>query len=221
MFVRTMAAAMKSFHLLPGADAYATRLAAVFHVSLARYFYARQYLRSCAEGVKFVMLCDGRDVLLQADPFKELRAGELWTGAEDRAIGDCGINSRWIREVYGETVLCDMARETIFCSGVNIGSRERIATYLDAMCAEMAELLPKIAFSGAYDQPIHNRLVRQGAVGEVSFSANGDSLIATLEHSDMSAFCVTEDGLLLTRDGERVRIVHQYDRKPGLAQSHE
>lgn len=163
------------------------------------------------------MLCDSRDVVLQANPFDRMPRG-LATGAEERLIGECSLNSRWIERVYGRQVLETLAPERILCSGVTLGSREAILRYLDDMCTEITQLLSVTAFTGALDQAVHNKLLHGGRLRSLQLLENGCDQLATLHYSSPLKWKFDPQGKLLADSGKPVAIVHQYDRHSSIAE---
>lgn len=183
------------------------------HVALARYFYALILLEENSS--EYVLLCDSRDVVFQRNPFKGAD-GRLVTGEEAIKIMDCPINSRWIRKVYGKSMVERLGRHRVLCSGVTYGPWETARKYLEAMVTETARLAPALYFQDGYDQAIHNKLLRIDTPTPLRISACGTRHVATLHYSKIREFRIDPEAGLLTTEGEPVAIVHQYDRHPKL-----
>lgn len=183
------------------------------HIALARYVYALSLLRK--DSSDFALVSDSRDVVFQSNPFEGI--GEcLVTGEEPISIGACPINSGWMRTVYGQPMLDQLAAWPVLCSGVTLGPLPILRQYLSAMVAEMMRLAPQLYFTAGYDQAIHNKLLRLAAPAPLRISPNGLRHIATLHYSKLDEFQFDPEAGLLTRDGHPVSIVHQYERDPAM-----
>lgn len=86
-------------------------------------------LRDWAEGqkdVRFIIHCDVRDVVIQADPspFMEQQASKLWGASEFILYRDEFCNPEWIRKLYGEETLATLQNEEVVCAGTIAGEFE-------------------------------------------------------------------------------------------------
>lgn len=187
------------------------------HIALKRYFIALDVVRNHKNSVANVLLADSRDVLLQADPF-ELVKDEVVSGLESErmTIGKCATNSNWIKQIYGKEGLSKLENQRIICSGVSLGSVDKIEEYLVEMCREMEDKLPKIASSDSIDQGIHNYLSNIGRI-TISTVDNREGFIATLGYEDPTVFEKDEKTKMIRVYDKFPAVVHQYDRHPSLA----
>jgi hypothetical protein len=200
-------------------DSIERRATYLLNVTIARYFFAKHYLSRVASQHDHVLICDGRDVVFQRDPFTDLPQG-IVTGEESGHGKDQEGNCYWMSHLYGDdpSVPADsLLEQKVVCSGVTLGDTASMQRYLDAMCAEFMEKLPRLVHQIYMDQAVHIMLIRSGRIPGVHLSPNGDDRIATLATSDLSEFTVAPSGSLLARNGEPVAIVHQYDRHAALA----
>jgi hypothetical protein len=185
------------------------------HIMLERFFLAHEILRAHRHLLDNVLLTDSRDVILQRDPFAAFN-GNLVSGLEEKTIGDCPINSRWIQDVYGNRVHAELSDRPVVCAGVTLGSARAVEEYLLEMCREIWRRLPKVALIAQYDQGIHNYLIHRDRI-KVELADNRSGLIATLHYEDPAS--IATDGLegVITVHGKAPAIVHQYDRHRHLA----
>lgn len=180
------------------------------HITLERFFSAREFLARDGQGVSNLMIADGRDVLIQSDPFDG--CGEtIVTGEEGVTMGTCLTNSGWYRDLYGAKEMGKVRKQLVLCSGVTLGSARRMAAYLEAMEREIWARASRIRGRGYFDQAIHNWVLRSG---EVDFEASPVSggLIATLGYPGSSRVAWGPDRKSVLVDETIPPVVHQYDR---------
>jgi hypothetical protein len=191
-------------------------VAELLHIAFARYFFANEYLASSEMAIENVLISDSRDVIFQRNPF-DLIPGGLVTGLEDGRIIEEDYNRNWIRELYGEIELGRLGSNRIICSGVTLGPRTLMTEYLTTICDEIENQLKTCMLNKIFDQGVHNYIIRKGRLPGITLAQNGDRTIATLGISDMTNFKISESHGLLNLSGEKIAIVHQYDRKPDVS----
>lgn len=180
-------------------------------IALERYFIARDLLKAHGAAFSNVLLTDSRDVLFQGDPFS-LTGDGLLSGLENRPIGQCPHNSKWIKHLYGAAALEKMSTRSIICSGVTLGPTRSVQTYLEQMCAEIWKFLPTVSFYGGYDQGMHNALIFEKRI-PFTLVENALGQIATLGYeAPENLFADAKRGLLQVRQNDPV-IVHQFNRR--------
>jgi hypothetical protein len=192
------------------------RLAAsAYTVILARFFLYLSYVLAIPPSARpsHIILSDVRDVIFQRNP-SELTSAvpHLAVGLEGPTIGQCTMNSEWVRSSYGPDVLKSMSAAPISCAGVTIGTYTAIREYLTAMVEQLL-VVPSADFLGP-DQAAHNYLLHQGLLPRCQRLENGSSAILTL--SARSSVDLDESGTVLNADGSVPTIVHQFDRHPDL-----
>ena len=195
------------------------RAAYLLNITCSRYFLARRFLLQYPETYDQIMLTDSRDVIFQSDPFADLPPG-ITTGLESTLVRDQTANLQWLQHLYGDDPafpMVEIISHHVICSGVTLGPAQAIEKYLELICAEFMDKLPRMVHTPYLDQGAHNALIRTGKIEVARLSANGDDSIATIGTSDLSEFTRSPTGALLSTSGEPVRIVHQYDRHPQLA----
>lgn len=196
------------------------RAAYLLNITCSRYLLARQFMQQSLGHYEYVMLADSRDVIFQSDPFEGLPIG-LNTGVESVLVKDQPGNIGWLKLLYGDDPGFPMERvlnQNVICSGVTLGDVNSVTAYLEKLCAEFMEKLPRMIHTPYLDQGGHIGLIRRGQIENARLTTNGEEYIATVGTSDLSEFTFDGEGRLLAKDGCPVRIVHQYDRHPFLAQ---
>ncbi len=196
------------------------RAAYLLNITCMRYFLARQFLLQVADRYDNVMLADSRDVVFQRDPFAGLPAG-LTTGLESGIVRDQSNNCEWLRHLFGDNPsfpMADVLAEKVICSGVTLGDTASVAAYLERLCAEFMDKLPRMIHQPYLDQGVHIGLLRTGQIPGARLTSNGEDCIATLCTSDLSEFNLEPTGAVLAANGLPVSIVHQYDRHLGLSE---
>jgi len=174
-----------------------------------RYFAYREFLNE-KPNIENGFLTDSRDVIFQGSPFSN-DSGHLYLYTEPVNIGECQINSRWIRKYYGESFLFQTKDCPVLCSGTTLGSYSRLRKYVEAMCSEIdLQLNQEKTYSWGADQAIHNYLFYAGKLPEAEIREHGSSEVLTLHHE--KKFLFNEKGFLLNYDGTEARVIHQYDR---------
>jgi hypothetical protein len=174
-----------------------------------RYFFFNEYLKRKIEFEK-VMISDIRDVLFQGNPFESslLDSFDFLYPLEERSIGTCSNNSRWIRERYGAGVLRELRGTIVSCCGTVLGERSAMVEYVQKMCDHLAGAPTTFGI----DQGVHNYIVNKSPVRNQAPLLNGLSDIFTLHYTEASCHRFNEKGLLLNYNNTIPRIVHQYDR---------
>lgn len=178
-----------------------------------RFFIALQIVKQNKKNLSAVLVTDSRDVVFQGNPFEALESNleVSISGIEGRTIGKCPFNSSWIEMIYGKKVLEKMIDHRIVCAGVTIGSVEAVENYLQAMCQEFWDYLPKVYSTTAYDQGIHNYLNYSNKYKHQD-TDNDQGIIATLGYCDKDSIVIDRTKNLLRVYDKYPAIVHQYDR---------
>lgn len=169
-----------------------------------------------------VMFVDARDTVFQSDIFSHMRNGEglyVFQEQRPRTISECGWNSGWVKDCYGDAGLAKVGRSVISCSGTTLGSWKDVLAYIDAMADALED--SKCERNGI-DQGIHNYLVYSGellkpAGGQVEamhIIPNEEGFIATVQ--SMPSLRMDRSGRVVNEEGGVVAAVHQYDRSQML-----
>ena len=184
------------------------------HITLERFFSAQDFLRAKMGPEDALMISDGRDVVLQADPFCQI-GDRLSTGQEETMVEKCPTNSGWIRDLYGDSVALNLSPKPILCSGVSLGKRKPMQDYLEAMSREIWRLFPRIGVRGYFDQAVHNWVIH-GLGHPVEPTLSEQGRIATLGLMAPHRIAWDESQSSVAVYGKTPAIVHQYDRHPAM-----
>lgn len=76
--------------------------------------------------IRFIIHCDVRDVVVQADPspYMEQQASKLWGASEFILYRDEFCNPEWIKKLYGQETLDTLQNEEVICAGTIAGEFE-------------------------------------------------------------------------------------------------
>lgn len=179
-----------------------------------RYKHYYDVLQGIAPDADQIFLSDLRDVLFQVDPFAPTVAElEVFLEAFSVQVTEEPFNRRWLRALYGETVVSDLRGSSASCSGTVIGRRDGILHYLKEMqCA----ITWRRRLLGNHDQGVHNYLLRTGRLGSPLVVENGHGRVLTM--GVMAQVIRGPDGTILNTDGTVPAVLHQYDRDPPRAE---
>jgi hypothetical protein len=173
-------------------------------------------------------MIDVRDSFFQSDPFAIIPQKEsafyVYKGVESIQISQCGWNGGWVRDCFGEQILRDIGHNNIICSGVSIGTMDSVYEYLKLMddilmgkkksTLSQQSLFPQCERNGV-DQGIHNVLVHKGMIKNLKIFSQRDSQVVNLQ----AKTAIVNGKLVLNANGDKVAVVHQYDRYPELQKS--
>lgn len=204
------------FHLIPELDEYKD-------INCYRYRYYYDYLVSIDNEFDYVMLSDSRDVYFQRDisryPFDaEI---DLFLAEEEKLIGDCGINSGWIADLFGNPVLEELKQQPVLCSGTTIGKVTAIKDYLTLMTRHVTrvedEFHCRFGNLGGIDQGIHNYIYYRNQLADLSIRTmhNTDNLFYTIGHvasDDKDRRFLNDESQFINSNGELCYCIHQFDR---------
>ncbi|HZY37868.1 MAG TPA: hypothetical protein VFE53_14520 [Mucilaginibacter sp.] len=201
-----------------GADKIArlSRYVKKFHlISGSRYCFYYDYLLENKDKYHYVLLTDVRDVVFQADPFKDLdRADILNFYEEENTIANSFYTSYWIKHAFGKRALGTITEKMSICSGTTIGSVNRILKYLETMIATQARITAGLTGLGGFDQGVHNYLIYNNYFPGSRITTNTDAEVATLGESTSIWF--NDENELVNRDKKVIPVVHQFDRFPEM-----
>lgn len=160
--------------------------------------------------VENILTSDVRDVVFQGNPFDHFTDAELEFSTEPLKIGECvEHNALWIKNIYGDDVLEEVKDNWILCAGVVGGKKSGILRLCDLLIEEGERLkaINRLTFT---DQASLNVLYGQGKCPTGTLHLTGDDVMATMHHAKTLTF--DRQGFLLSNNGNRIAMVHQYDR---------
>ena len=134
--------------------------------------------------------------------------------AKPRTIAECGWNSGWVKDCFGDAGLKEVGARVISCSGTSIGTWAAASTYAALMAEEISK---NPCERNGVDQGMHNYFVFSGklqkalgagtALVEVT---NEDGWVGTVQ--SMPTLTRDRAGRLLNDKGQVYALIHQYDR---------
>jgi len=160
-------------------------------------------------------------LIYQNNPFYFLVGDELELTTETKTIGECpDWNSRWILQMYNQDILNSVKEQKIICGGYMCGSREGISKLCELIIEE-SKRYPKTqpGYPPIFvDQAAMNVFYKQGKLPSTTLHPTGGSFVATIG-SSLGTTKLDEEGFLVTQEGIRPAVVHQYDRHPQLTEA--
>jgi hypothetical protein len=212
-FGRAYGVVVRRLHAAPGSAMARDLEYQLQGIQALRYRHYLQFLEGEPE-VDHVMISDLRDVVFQDDPFAgDVGALEVYLEEPHVRVSTPGFNSTWIRDLYGAEGLRDLGDAVVSCSGVTIGAREPMMTYLRAMADELDRHVIPL---GPHDQGVHNWLLYNGRLPDATPIANGTGRVLTM--GAQNEIYLSPAGGVVKADGTRPAVLHQYDRHVGLAE---
>lgn len=174
-------------------------------------------------------MVDARDTYFQSDPFLFLSTTKpslhVFNGVETIPIRQCGWNSGWIRDCFGEKMLTKIGTNNIICSGVVAGTMEVVWQYLDLMSGIVSgdskyDSVNNVLLNGQFprcerngvDQGVHNVIVHNNLIPDIKTWDQSSGPVANLQ----AGMAIIRDNKVFNKKGELMAVVHQYDRNAGL-----
>mmetsp|Transcript_4907 Transcript_4907/g.7263 ORF Transcript_4907/g.7263 Transcript_4907/m.7263 type:complete len:461 (+) Transcript_4907:134-1516(+) len=202
-----------------------------WHPSSYRWLLIHEFLSKEASrrDYRAVLLADVRDTAFQDNPFKIIdeNGNGFYASSEDldtpkKSINDCGWNSGWIESCYGPVVLKKVGSNPIICSGMSIATLSEAVAYSKAMYDKLVSPSGQACERNGVDQGMHNVLVWTNAIQNLNIVTQESGLIANMQ----SKHAVVKEmggGLVVinNKKGEKMYIVHQYDRDLSVLKSFE
>lgn len=187
------------------------------HIACSRYGYFYRFLleNNCYQNV---LLTDVRDVVFQDNPFNCDFDLFLLCALEnsEKSLGSDWGNAKWIREAFGEEEFNKISHCRISCSGTTLGSYEGIQKYLATMINSLSAINHKIAGYDGFDQGVHNYLIWNNFLPNVTLSENGKGPVLTMHGVPSEEINIDDSGVVRNNDGSIIPVLHQYDRHCSL-----
>ncbi|MCA9235129.1 MAG: hypothetical protein KDA44_06645 [Planctomycetales bacterium] len=187
----------------------------------ARFFHYLDYLSANRSRFRNVFLTDVRDVYFQRSPFalapSDMHGIRVYEEDPSVPIGEETLfNAPWIRGLFGDDALNEIAHCPVICSGTILGDIDSIIDFLTAFTS-LAQRARELSVVGE-DQGIHNYLCRTefGRDRRVEVVPNGGGEVFTFVHFAGDSHSLNSDGDFTVRSGGVVPVLHQYDRVPEI-----
>lgn len=184
----------------------------------ARYFYYHDFIGNLSVDdtrSEEIAIIDSRDVFFQGDPELESLDANIIFALEDKVIRDQPANYGWLKRIYGVEVADSLGGHIVSCAGTTYGKRAAVLEYLNKMVEELVANRKVICLRPALDQGVHNKVLYSNEFRGSLFSGPVDSNLATVGIIDDLSYRV-EGQEIVFNDGVAPRMIHQFDRFPGL-----
>lgn len=179
-------------------------------IGFLRWELYRDVITEYFPDVENIITSDVRDVVFQDNPFKYVSGADLEFSSEPIKVGDCvKHNALWIRDIYGADTLEICKDNWVLCAGVVGGKRDAVLRLCDLIIEE-GDRLAQIGKRTFTDQASLNVLYAKGLFPSSNINLTGQDMMATMHHSKILTF--DREGYLLSENGNRIAMVHQYDR---------
>lgn len=189
-------------------------------IQFKRYKIFKNYLKD--KDFENILLCDGRDIYFQDNPFNFNFEGPINFFLEDYQIKNCPFNSNWIIKTYGQEIYNEILDKTILCSGTVLGINNKIIEYLDLINYQIENFKYRkrlkyfLTFrpdpeGRGCDQGHANFLVHKTIIKDVSYYSNEGGPFATVYYLKKINF--DNSSRLVNNRGEPYLLVHQYDKR--------
>lgn len=186
----------------------------------SRFFLFHKYLKN--NRFDNVLITDTQDVVFQDDPFKDVGDRYLYCFCEDSGsnIASEEFNSYWIRNLYGQERLEELANSPIVCAGTIMGSYDSMMLLLQSILDEFFLLDESIFLKHSVDQGILNNICNSAytSIIPITLKKNGD-IVATLgltTKKDVGKDIIEFSGMTLKVNDLTPAIIHQYNRDDNL-----
>jgi hypothetical protein len=184
----------------------------------SRYFKYLDYLYEIGPSkYSHVFLTDLRDVFFQGDIF-DFSSEYLTCYLEEDgvSIGAERFNALWIKNLFGASVLDELAAFPVSCCGTVLGPYSLVLRYLEQIAdfqyASRLEKLGEFSYT-PHDQGIHNYIIRKTSLVEyVRFAKNGESGVATLGYVNQKDIDYDSVSQIYSLRESIPHVIHQYDR---------
>lgn len=177
------------------------------NVIFKRWSLAKEVIMKNYNVYDNIILSDTRDVIFQGNPFKYLSGKSLDLCLETKSIKDCpDWNGRWIKNIYGQEMFEKIKENYIICAGITAGKKDSIIQLCDLMLKEHNRLGKDFV-----DQAYLNVMYAKNILPEHILHHTGESFVATIG-SSFGDTVLDNEGFLITKNGMRPSVVHQYDR---------
>ncbi|NVM05308.1 MAG: hypothetical protein HWN67_23525 [Candidatus Helarchaeota archaeon] len=175
----------------------------------SRFVMYYLYLSKYGKNYSKVMLTDVRDVIFQHNPFDFKFNKGLCCFLEDKRvkINTSEINTKWIREGFGEKVLAEIGHNCISCAGITIGETSKIMNYLK----KMVDYLTQGGGTSINDQGVHNYLIYTNQLNDLELFENEKGPVLTLGQTKKGTIHFNNEGLIINDNGDVFNVIHQYE----------
>lgn len=93
-----------------------------------RFKILRDWMTKEVDNLRYIIHCDGRDVVIQTDPspWMEKQDAKLFGASEFILYCNEFCNPEWVRKLYGEETLASLQQEEVICAGTIAGDAREV-----------------------------------------------------------------------------------------------
>jgi hypothetical protein len=174
----------------------------IIHLFNIRHKYYYKFIAN--NDYNSIIICDSSDVVFQSNPFLKLN-GHLYLFNETISVGDENINTRWIKDRFGDDGFFELKGKPIINGGCYFGNKFEILN--------LEKKLIKLLNKGGVDQAILNHIAKDT---DYIYTENGEIVanLALLISNGLNVD-IKEDGFYLKEN--KPAIIHQYNRSKILS----
>jgi len=178
-------------------------------IFLFRHFMYYGFVKEHEQEYDHIFIADARDLVFQKNIFEFPFEKPLNFFFEDKKVGNCSLNSKWVSEQFGQQALKEIADQFITCAGTTIGKSDAVRYYLQKIIEYTLEIENPIM-----DQGVHNYLVHTNKFDlPIGLYNNETGPICTMHYASKYKL---KDGVVTDFQGRVYDVLHQYDRHPAL-----
>lgn len=195
---------------------------------IERFRVLRDWLIANEKDIRFIIHCDGRDVVVQSDPspWMERQTAKIFGASEFIQYKNEFCNPQWVEKLYGPETLASLQEEEVICAGTIAGDAREVLKLVTRIYESSTDRFGD-------DQAALNVLLRTEFKDVMSIPTWQEGFIATVgwwliggvdgnpdqpvgKRSSLAPFPpYVKDGLAYPNGSDKpFCIVHQYERGP-------
>lgn len=121
-----------------------------------------------------------------------------------------------MKDCFGKEMLNRIAKKTIICSGISMGTMEEVKAYLKLMTDTIETGSFAKCERNGVDQGVHNVLVHTQRIKELVVHDQKSGWVANMQ----AGVARISNNVVSNQRGQKVAVVHQYDRFKNLQESY-
>jgi hypothetical protein len=93
-----------------------------------RFKILRDWMTKEVDNLRYIIHCDGRDVVVQTDPspWMEKQSAKIFGASEFILYRNEQCNPEWVRKLYGPETLASLLQEEVICAGTIAGDAREV-----------------------------------------------------------------------------------------------
>ncbi len=188
-------------------------------ITLSRHILYDEYLSNNTNKYNMVLHVDVRDSFFQRDLFEIYKNNKkpfVGVSIENGTLTN-KINSKWMKDIYGDNIYQIIQNEKIICGGALWGTADK---FLEINRKIWEEIKMKLHKNSINDQSVTNYLIYyKNLFKDILIKSDINSgpvmTVGLINYKNLS---FDSEGNLLNYNGEKPSIIHQYDRINSLVE---